>query len=80
MVKGIVRPIDGLGRIVIPKELRRSYGLDKDNAVEIYPDGDKLSIRLVKPSCAICDTMDGLIRINDKYICRKCKDSLMNSQ
>ena len=35
---GIVRRIDELGRIVIPKEIRRAYGLNYGDPLEIYAD------------------------------------------
>ena len=45
---GIVRRIDTLGRIVIPKEIRRQLGLkdqtktEEGTALEIYTDGEQL--------------------------------------
>lgn len=33
---GIIRRIDELGRLVIPKEIRRVYGLDTGVGVDIY--------------------------------------------
>ena len=33
---GIVRGVDGLGRIVLPKELRTSMKLDNDAKLEIF--------------------------------------------
>lgn len=33
---GIVRKIDDLGRIVIPKEIRRSVGIKERDALELY--------------------------------------------
>lgn len=43
---GIVRRIDDLGRVVIPKEIRRSLGISEGDAVEIYtsPEGGVLFI------------------------------------
>lgn len=35
---GIVRRIDDLGRIVIPKEIRRAYNLREGDPVEFYSD------------------------------------------
>ena len=35
---GIVRRIDELGRIVVPKELRRSLRIHEGDSVEIYVD------------------------------------------
>lgn len=77
-MKGITRPIDNLGRVVIPKELRRSYGLENDDIVEIYPDGeDKLAIRIIQPTCAICNSKDNLMKIKGKYICINCKSDIL---
>lgn len=37
---GIVRRIDELGRLVIPKEIRRSLRIRESDPIEIYTDGD----------------------------------------
>ena len=37
---GIVRRVDDLGRIVIPKEIRRTLGIREGEAMEIYTDSD----------------------------------------
>lgn len=42
---GIVRNIDGLGRVVIPKEVRRVKGWDEGQPMEMLMDGDNLIIR-----------------------------------
>ena len=38
---GIVRRVDDLGRIVIPKDLRKSVGIDEGQAMEFFLDKDK---------------------------------------
>lgn len=35
-ITGIIRRIDGLGRIVIPKEIRRTYGITDGSPIEIF--------------------------------------------
>ncbi len=42
---GIVRRIDELGRIVIPKELRRTMRLNVGDEMEIVSTGDELTLR-----------------------------------
>lgn len=37
---GIIRRIDDLGRVVIPKEIRRSMGIREGDPLEIYTDRD----------------------------------------
>ena len=41
---GIVRRIDDLGRIVIPKEIRRTLRIHKGDPLEIYTDSDGMVI------------------------------------
>ena len=36
---GIVRRIDDLGRVVVPKEIRRTMRIREGQAMEIIPDG-----------------------------------------
>lgn len=42
---GIVRRVDQLGRIVIPKELRKITNMDIGAPVEIFMDGDFINLR-----------------------------------
>ena len=42
---GIVRRIDDLGRIVIPKEIRRSFGIEESTPMEYFIDGANIVIR-----------------------------------
>ena len=46
---GIVRHVDELGRIVVPKEVRRQLEIDADDAVEISVSGRTIHIRKYQP-------------------------------
>ena len=47
---GVVRRIDDLGRIVIPKELRRTMRIKEGDSLEIFIDGsDKVFLRKYSP-------------------------------
>ena len=37
---GIVRPMDALGRVVIPIELRRNLSINTDDSLEVFVDGE----------------------------------------
>lgn len=41
---GIVRKVDDLGRIVIPKELRRINGIECGDPIEIFVDDDGMIV------------------------------------
>ena len=42
---GIVRRVDDLGRVVIPKEIRRSMGIREGEPLEIFLDEDAVIFR-----------------------------------
>lgn len=42
---GIVRRVDDLGRVVIPKEIRRSMGIREGEPLEIYLEQDAVMFR-----------------------------------
>ena len=42
---GIVRSIDSLGRVVLPKELRNTYGITPDTPLEIFTEIGRASCR-----------------------------------
>lgn len=42
---GIIRRIDGAGRIVIPKEIRKAYGFEDDSLIEIFSTDNGIVIK-----------------------------------
>ena len=44
---GIVRRIDDLGRVVIPKEIRRTMGIHEGDPLEIFVDKESCGITFV---------------------------------
>lgn len=51
---GIIRRIDDLGRVTIPKEIRRNMGLNDGDALEITYTNGTVSIRKYKKSFEQC--------------------------
>ena len=51
---GIVRKVDELGRIVIPVELRRKFGIDIKDSMEIYTEDNCIILKKYEPSCIFC--------------------------
>ncbi|MBQ8292640.1 MAG: AbrB/MazE/SpoVT family DNA-binding domain-containing protein [Bacilli bacterium] len=46
---GVVRRIDDLGRIVIPKELRRTMRIREGDSLEIFIEGEKIMLKKYSP-------------------------------
>ncbi len=73
---GIVRNIDELGRVVVPKELRRKLGIANTDPVEIFCEEDKIIIKKYVPVCHFCGSSEGLIEYREKRICSACISEL----
>ena len=69
---GMSRPVDELGRIVIPKEIRRSFKIEDKDLLEIFIDGDSIILKKAEAICALCGSTDQIEAIDDKFICKKC--------
>ena len=74
---GIVRKVDDLGRVVIPRELRRTLGIEQGDPLEIFVDGDRIVLKKYSPGCVFCGIVDNLIVVQDKRICRRCVDGIL---
>ena len=42
---GIVRRLDDLGRLVIPKEIRKQYRMKEGDSIEFFIDNDRIVIQ-----------------------------------
>ena len=61
MISGIVRRVDDLGRVVIPKEIRRARGWEEGAPIEIIPDGNEVILRLYADNQRLEDLLNELI-------------------
>jgi transcriptional pleiotropic regulator of transition state genes len=75
---GIVRNIDELGRIVVPKEIRRKLGIANTDPVEIYVEGDKIILTKYLPVCHFCSGSENVVEYKGKQICKACIGELAN--
>ena len=74
---GIVRKVDELGRIVLPKELRRTLGINDDDPVEIFVDDEgNIILRKYEPACIFCGSATDISIVKTKNICRSCLGGL----
>lgn len=69
---GIVRRVDDLGRIVIPKEIRRKFGIRADDPMEIFTTKDGIVIQRYRDGCFCCGGEDNLVRNNGIVLCPSC--------
>lgn len=70
---GMTRPVDNLGRVVIPKELRKVMNINESDRVEIFTEGkDIIVLRKYNPGCTFCGSMDKLFIFGGKHVCGDC--------
>lgn len=74
---GIIRCVDNLGRIVIPMELRRTFDIKENDAMEFFIENNKdIMIRKYERGCAFCGEINQVIKFKGKLICKGCIEEL----
>ena len=73
---GMVRRVDELGRVVIPKEIRNKLGIEEKDPLDIYIDGFSIVLRKSQSSCIFCGNTRELVEYKDKLVCQKCISNL----
>ena len=54
---GIIRKIDELGRVVLPIELRKNFGIKEKDNLEILIDGEYILLKKHNETCNCCRTI-----------------------
>ena len=73
---GIIRKVDGLGRVVLPAETRRLFDINVDDSLEIFTDEDTVVLRKYEPGCVFCGESSGCVEFKGKLICPNCYKDL----
>jgi transcriptional pleiotropic regulator of transition state genes len=73
---GVVRKIDELGRIVLPSELRRVFGIHEGDELEISVDGERVILQKRQDLCLFCGADQPEIEYKDRRICQSCAAEL----
>jgi AbrB family transcriptional regulator, transcriptional pleiotropic regulator of transition state genes len=69
---GIVRRIDGLGRIVMPKELRMALNINAQDQLEFFVNDAEIIVRKRKDACELCDSMNDVLTFESHSVCCGC--------
>lgn len=71
---GISKKIDDLGRVVLPKEIRKTLGLIEGiDTMEIRIDGQDVILRKYEVGCVFCKGTKGLKDFKGKPVCENCR-------
>ncbi len=73
---GFTAQIDSVGRIVIPKQLRKKFGIGEKSLVNISTTENGIILTKFQPGCVICSSEDNLIEYKGQFICNNCIEEL----
>jgi len=73
---GVVRKVDQLGRIVLPKSLRKRYLMNEGDPVEIFVQGDHIILERYHPKCVFCSSMKEIAEFKERFVCGECMSEM----
>ena len=74
---GMTRQVDDLGRIVIPKEIRKSFCIVEGARLEISVSGKSIILTPKEEGCVVCGRVGATgYQLNGVRICKKCYQNL----
>lgn len=74
---GRTRPVDGLGRVVIPKEIRKAFDIvDNQDSLEIFTEDNMIILKKYEPCCTFCGEGSNIVTYKEKNICRNCLEEI----
>lgn len=73
---GIIRRLDQLGRIVIPREIRKVLELNEHDYIEISMQDSNIVLSKYENKCVFCGAMNPRNNFKGKKICKKCLEEL----
>lgn len=74
---GVVRAVDKMGRVVIPKEIRKQLDVKNDvDSFEIYMEGDSVILRKYQPTCIFCNNIADSVELDGHTVCKNCIEKL----
>ena len=74
---GITRNVDALGRIVIPKEIRKVLNIPEGTAMEMMADDKGIYMRKYVAGCTFCNGMDKLVEFGGTKVCKDCAAKIL---
>ena len=52
---GVIRKIDGLGRIVVPKSMCKALHIEENDELDITMEGERIIVQKCRNGCIFCD-------------------------
>ncbi|HLI56302.1 MAG TPA: AbrB/MazE/SpoVT family DNA-binding domain-containing protein [Actinomycetota bacterium] len=69
---GMARKVDNLGRVVLPSEMRKSFGIREGDFLDISVEDDRIILAKREASCIFCRARDDLKEFRGRLVCATC--------
>lgn len=79
-VKGVVRNLDPVGRVVIPVEFRNLLNIKPGDPLEILLQGNEIVIKKHSDFCIFCGSKRGLKEYRGRQVCSRCVSEISEAK
>jgi AbrB family transcriptional regulator, transcriptional pleiotropic regulator of transition state genes len=76
---GVVRKIDELGRVVLPSEIRRVFGIHEGDELDISVEGERVILEKRRDVCLFCGAESPALLFKDRRVCEPCVREMGNA-
>ena len=73
---GIVRKVDELGRIVLPKSMCNALQIQTDDELDVTMEGERIIVQKCRNGCVFCGGAEKLTTFSGRKVCASCVESL----
>jgi transcriptional pleiotropic regulator of transition state genes len=73
---GMIRSVDELGRLVLPKSIRMSLDINDKDELEVFVEGNRIILQKREVGCIFCNHAENLLIFNGKHVCARCQNAL----
>ena len=72
----MIKKIDNLGRVVVPKGYRQMLGLQPGDPLDVEVDGGRLLLSPHRDGCTFCGSVESTMLFLEKSVCPECIQQL----
>ncbi|HYR63625.1 MAG TPA: AbrB/MazE/SpoVT family DNA-binding domain-containing protein [Actinomycetota bacterium] len=69
---GMARKVDDLGRVVVPAEMRKSFGIREGDYLDISVEDDRIILAKRQDACVFCRSSEDLKEYRGRMVCAGC--------
>ena len=69
---GFIKKIDEMGRIVIPKSVRKALDVEVGDGLQFFLEDGAVVLKKLSVGCVFCGSETDLKELNEKHICCEC--------